>query len=70
MNSPELISICAAAFLGVFLLLTVLAVIMRLIIVVFPERETKADAAILAAVATTYEMHYPGTTITRVEEEK
>ena len=69
MNSPDLISICAAAFVGVFLLLTILAVIMRLIIVVFPERKTGTEEETLAAIATTYKIFYPGTIITRVEEE-
>ena len=69
MNSPDLISICAAAFTGVFLLLAVLAVIMRLIIVVFPEVKTGTGEAAMAAIATTYKTIYTGTIITRVEEE-
>jgi len=65
----DLVTICITAFAGVFLLLAVLAAIMRLIIVVFPERKGGNDEVTLAAIATTYKMHYPGTIITRVEEE-
>lgn len=69
MNAPDLLSICIAAFMGVFLLLSILAAIMRLIILVFPERQTGTGEAALAAIATTYKTIYPGTKITRVEEE-
>ncbi len=68
MNTPDLLSICAVAFVGVFLLLSILAIIMRLIIVVFPERETGTGEAVLAAITATYKTFYPGTIVTRVEE--
>ncbi len=68
MNSIDLVTICIVAFIGVFLLLSILAVIMRLIIAVFPERATGTGEAILAVISTTYKTHYPGTIITRVEE--
>jgi hypothetical protein len=70
MASPDLLTICATAFAAVFLLLAVLALVMRLIQVVFPEKEIVADAAIMAAVATVMQTVYPGTRITRVEEQK
>ena len=70
MNPHDLLSICAASFLGVFIILAALAVIMRLILVVFPQRESVTEEAVLAAIATTYKTHYPGTRITRVEEER
>jgi len=69
MHSLDLLSICAAAFIGVFLLLSILAVIMRIIILVFPEKATGTGEAVLAVISTTYKKYYPGTIVTRVEEE-
>ncbi|TET93470.1 MAG: hypothetical protein E3J26_06240 [Candidatus Zixiibacteriota bacterium] len=70
MESLDLLAICASAFVGVFLLLTVLALVMRLIIVLFPERESASDSAMIAAVSTVLQTVYPGTKITKVEEIK
>ena len=71
MPTPDLISICASSFLAVFLLLSVLALIMRLILIVFPDKEVdKADPAYVGAIATVYQTLYPGTRITKVEEIK
>jgi hypothetical protein len=70
MESPNLIYICATAFAGVFILLTVLAILMRLIILIFPEKALAADAAIMAAITSTYNTLYPGTKITQIKEEK
>ena len=53
-----------------FLLLTVLAIIMRVILVLFPEKEMEEDSAMLAAVATTINTMFPGTKITKIEEIK
>jgi hypothetical protein len=68
MASPDLLSICVAAFVGVFLLLSILAAIMRLILVVFPEKKAGSDAMVIAAVSTALQSLYPGTRITKVEE--
>jgi hypothetical protein len=62
--------ICVSAFAAVFVLLTVLALLMRLIIVVFPEKKAVSDAAMIAAVTTVMQTLYPGTKITKVEEIK
>ncbi len=70
MESLDLLAICASAFVGVFLLLTVLALVMRLITVIFPERESAGDSAMIAAVSTVLQTLYPGTKITKVEEIK
>ncbi len=68
MGSLELLAICASAFLGVFFLLSVLALVMRAIMAVFPEQETGGDAAVLAAVSTVLQTMYPGTKVSRIEE--
>jgi len=70
MESSNLLSICGASFLGVFLLLTILAAVFRLITVLFPGRETIKDAAWVAAMNAAIGVIYPGTKITKVEEIK
>ena len=70
MESLDLLAICVSAFIGVFLLLAVLALVMRLITVLFPEKEAVSDAAMIAAVSTVLQTLYPGTKITKVEELK
>ena len=70
MTSASLIFVCVSAFIAVFVLLTVLALVMRFILVAFPEKEKKFDAAIIAALTTTMQTVYPGTTIKKIEEVK
>ncbi len=70
MQSADLLVICLSAFTSVFVLLAVLALVMRLIIVVFPERAAVADAAVIAAVSAAAQAAFPGTKITKVEEIK
>jgi len=70
MESLGLLTICTSAFLAVFLILSLCAVLIRLIIVIFPDPESKEDQAILAAISTTVNSHYPGTKITKIEEVK
>ncbi len=69
MGPDDLVFICISAFLAVFVLLSVLAVVMRLILVAFPEAKGGGtDAAVLAAVSSTVSSIYPGTQITKIEE--
>jgi len=73
MESNQLLFICLSAFLAVFVLLTILALAMRILIAVFPETVEKlveSDSALLAAVTTAVMTVYPGTKVTKVEEEK
>ena len=70
MSSPELLMVCVSSFLAVFVILAILAVIMRLIVVVFPAKVRTSDAATMAAVAAVVAQQYPGTRITNVEELK
>jgi hypothetical protein len=70
MQSTDLLMICVSALVSVFVLLTLLAVIMRLIIVFFPQKKAISDAAVLAAVTTVMHNLYPGTKVTRIEEKK
>ena len=70
MPSPDLLAVCATAFVAVFLLLGVLAAVMRLMLAVFPEKAVETDAAVLASIATVMQSVYPGTKVTKVEEIK
>ena len=69
MPDASLLTICAAAFLAVFILLVLLAVVIRLITLVFPTREARVDAALVAAISAAAGMVYPGARVTRIEEE-
>ncbi|MCP4580596.1 MAG: hypothetical protein GY839_03205 [candidate division Zixibacteria bacterium] len=70
MGQGELLLICASAFAAVFILLSVLALLMKLIIVVFPAKAVQIDTAMMAAVATVVSSIYPGTKLTKIEEIK
>ena len=70
MTSPDLLLVCASAFAAVFVLLGVLALLMVVILVLFPEKKDAADAAVLAAITSVMQSVYPGTRVTRVEEQK
>jgi hypothetical protein len=73
MDSNQLLYICLSSLLAVFVLLTILAVVMRLLVATFPEaleKLTESDAALLAAISATITNMYPGLKVTRVEEEK
>jgi hypothetical protein len=62
--------VCVAAFSAVFVLLSLLALAMRGLIAVFPEKTAKADAALVAALTSVVSAVFPGSKITRVEEER
>jgi hypothetical protein len=62
--------VCTSAFVGVFLLLAFLALIMKAIMAIFPSKMGGTDSAVLAAVASAVSSAYPGTKITKIEEIK
>ena len=70
MGSNELYVICGIAFFFVFVILALLALSMRLIILIFPEKKIGADAAVIAALAATVQSVFPGSKITKIEEKK
>ena len=69
MEFPELLSICFSAFVVVFIILTALALFMRLIIIFFPDKSDD-DTAVFAAIASVMNRVYPGKKITKIEEVK
>ena len=72
MNPPDLLVICLSAFVAVFLLLSFLAVVMRLLVSAFPEVEKVGgiDSATVAAITAAAAYAFPGTKVTKVEEIK
>lgn len=64
----SLIAVCVAAFCAVFVLLIVLAMVIRLLTVVFPLSDQLDDAAMVAAIGATVTNIYPGVRVTRIEE--
>lgn len=70
MEMTELYMICGIAFLVVFFILTLLAFLMRIIMLIFPEKVAAIDSTLIAAVATTVQTVFPGTKITKFEEKK
>jgi competence protein ComGC len=70
MDTQNLLFTCVAAFISVFIVLSVIAIFMRLILLVFPSVQKDNDAAIYAAIGATVNNLFPGTKITKIEEEK
>ena len=68
MNPQNLLVICSSAFIAVFFLLSFLAVVMRLLMVVYPKTEDGLEPAIVAALTAAATYAFPGTRITKVEE--
>ncbi|MGB5895118.1 MAG: hypothetical protein WBG58_13155 [Ignavibacteriaceae bacterium] len=69
METPDLITICLTSFVAVLLLLSFLALVMRIIILIFPAKDND-DSAVIAAITSTYNVHFPGTKIIKIGEQK
>jgi len=71
MEPMNLILVCLAAFVAVFTLLAVLAIVMRLIIAIFPAKEIAVvDSTVVAALTTVLNSIYPEGSISKIEEIK
>lgn len=68
MEPVELWLICISAFAMVFGLLTILAVMMRIITSVFPQKATGVDATTIAAISSAMLSAFPNTKVTKIEE--
>jgi hypothetical protein len=68
MTPPDLLTISVFAFLAVFLLLSLLAGLMRGLTALFPEQPDGPDEAVIAAIASAAAIAFPGTRVTRIEE--
>lgn len=69
MEPGNLVQICIIAFVSVFGLLSFLALAMKVITAVFPERLKRLDPALVAAISSTVANILPGSTVTKIEEE-
>lgn len=68
MGPSDVLIISTIGYIIAFAVLGLLALIIRLITTFFPERQGADDAALLAAVTTTYQTIFPGATVTKLEE--
>ena len=71
MENPNLFLICLNAFAAVLGLLWVLAIALRGLIELFPEKpqlQAQTDAAITVAIASAANAIIPGARVTRIEE--
>ncbi len=64
----NLLTACGIAFLAVFLLLSLLAGLMQLITLLFPERKTSIDSSLVAAITSSVAFTIPGAQVTKIEE--
>jgi len=68
MPEPNLILVCAVAFATVLTLLSILAGLIHLITLMFPEKEKESDDAVIAAINTAVSTSIPGARVTNIEE--
>ena len=67
MTSISILSVCISAFILIFLLLSVLSVVMRLLTWFIPPMETD-DSAVFAAITKAYKSSYPDRQVTNIKE--
>jgi len=71
MSSSEFSIICGVGFLAVFLLLLLLASLIRLLTLLLPDRSQEGSCAPeVAVIAATLRSLYPGTRITKIERKE
>lgn len=71
MNDPNLLVVCIASFSAVLIILSILAIIMHFLLIIFPVKDqNEEDTAIIAAITTAYNRQFPDTRITNIGEEK
>jgi len=69
MFASDFLSLCGTGFLAVFLLLIILALLMRTLTFLFPEKEVgDVDAAMVASIVASVTAVHPGTRITKIEK--
>ncbi len=78
MEPQNLLMVCVASFFAVFLLLSFLALVMKVLTNIFPQKPEEVekvekvvgefDTAVLAAISASYNVAYPQTRISKVEQ--
>ena len=67
MASTSILSVCVAAFILIFILLSLLSVMMRVLTYLFPPID-KEDSATIAAITAAYHSINPDSKVTRIKE--
>lgn len=67
MASTSILSVCVAAFILIFILLSLLSVMMRVLTYLFPPID-KEDSATIAAITAAYHSIYPDSKVTGIKE--
>ena len=67
MASSSILSVCVAAFVSIFILLSILSAMMRALTYLFPPIETE-DSATIAAITAAYHSIYPDRKVTSIKE--
>ncbi|MBZ0264115.1 hypothetical protein K8I28_05560 [bacterium] len=70
MTDPNLLVISLTAFVAVFTLLSLLALVMHFTTLIFPEIARKINATEVAVISSTIQTLIPGAKVTRIEETK
>ena len=68
-TEPSLLVVCAAAFVAVLVLLSVLAGMIRGLTAIFPPQET-SDPALVAAISAAAARAYPGMVVKSIQEKR
>lgn len=68
MHDIQILKVCLLAFGAVFVLLSFLAIVMRVLVALFPQREDPGSAAVVAAISASVSTLFPGARVTRIEE--
>lgn len=71
MPIPNLLVICGTALLSVFVVLTMLAAVMHVLIRLFPQPDEQVnlvEPTLVSAITEGVSAAYPGTKVTRIEE--
>ncbi len=64
----NLLTACGIAFMAVFLLLSLLAGLMQLITLLFPERKPNIEPSLVAAISSSVAFLYPEAQVMKIEE--
>jgi hypothetical protein len=67
-DGPSLFAVCGTAFTVVFLVLGLLALVIRLVTFVLPARVLRTDPAVVAAIAAAVATQQPGAQVVHIRE--
>lgn len=68
MEEMNLVLVCLSSFVAVFVVLIIIALVMRGLIAIFPYKDENADSAVIAAINSAYSVTHPGYRISLIKE--